>query len=111
MNEQLFVSQDFTGMTVSHTLDLSLVNKTTSHTELNKRLSHTVRIAISGARTEIMVDNCVTGPCNVTLKSDLEAQQIVLNENVYIGGVSNVSPYIRSKLKTMAHFTGCIGVS
>ena len=53
----------------------------------------------------------MTGPCNVTLKSDLEAQQIVLNENVYIGGVSNVSPYIRSKLKTMAHFTGCIGVS
>ena len=51
------------------------------------------------------------GVCKVTLGQNLIGQELYLNEGLYIGGLPERTPYLRSKLSTFKGFTGCFGVS
>ncbi len=48
--------------------------------------------------------------CRNFLFSVSDADVIRLNETLQIGGINQLTPYIRSKLKTTQAFTGCLGV-
>ena len=50
--------------------------------------------------------------CQSTTMLDNRVQQIaVVNGSLYIGGLPEVTPYVRSKIATLSGFRGCLGVS
>lgn len=49
--------------------------------------------------------------CTVTLSAPENATELNLDGALYVGGVTDVTAYMRSKLTTVEGFTGCLGVS
>ena len=48
--------------------------------------------------------------CMMYTNFDESYSTLDISEALYVGGVSKMTPYIRSKLKTTAGFKGCLGV-
>ena len=64
---------------------------------------------IPGQLTLTVVGNNCRPSCSATASASTQVQ-VLLNTGLYLGGVQNVTPYIRSKVQTMAGFRGCLGV-
>ena len=78
-------------------------------------LSANISIAIGQGRLEVSRDenNCdkVDGLCSVNKTAEVDSGNVVLDGSLYIGGVPQLTPFIRSKLKTTDGYRGCLGVS
>ncbi|WAR30635.1 LOW QUALITY PROTEIN: FBP1-like protein [Mya arenaria] len=72
-------------------------------------VSHVVTITMTTTETNISLGNCSAGDCHLALKSSVIGQKIILNESLYIGGLPQMTAYLRSKVQTLPGFTGCIG--
>ena len=75
----------------------------------------TVVVTITSRNVTIQRDvtSCVERlvPCSVTETVPLEGDVISLQGTLYVGGVPEFTPYIRSKFRTTEGFRGCLGVS
>ena len=85
----------------------------TSISSANDLTGHAVHVTITTTQTVVTLEteSCMLGPCQVMLRQNLIGQELYLNEGLYIGGVPEESPYLRSKLSTFKGFIGCFGVS
>jgi hypothetical protein len=74
-------------------------------------MSHNVHLTITTSHTNITIDNCPEGGnCDLTLQYTKVGVAINLRGHLVIGGVDIVTPYLRSKMRSLSKFTGCIGV-
>ena len=100
----LVVTQNLNGETLVGNINISFYDLT----------DHDVHVIITTTHTTVSLEtteSCMLGVCKVTLGQNLIGQELYLNEGLYIGGVPEITPYLRSKLSTFKGFTGCFGVS
>ncbi|KAH3795500.1 protein crumbs homolog 1-like [Dreissena polymorpha] len=94
----LYASQNFYGETLTGNIPLA---EGTS--------SRNVNVAITTSHTNISLDACSLNDCVVSLKPSVIGPAIILNEHFYLGGVHAMTPYLRSKMATVAGYSGCLG--
>ncbi|KAK7505069.1 hypothetical protein BaRGS_00003639, partial [Batillaria attramentaria] len=74
--------------------------------------SLTVDVLITTTLTSVTFDphTCSGDPdCSLTLPAPSNSTQLDLTGVTYFGGVAHVTPYMRSKLRSVDGFTGCLG--
>ena len=100
-------------MVVSQNLNGETLVGNTFVSSANELTGHDVHVTIATTHTNVILetDSCMLGVCQVTLRQNQIGQELYLNEGLYIGGIPDVIPYLRSKLSTFKGFTGCFGVS
>ena len=101
--ESLILSQNLNGETLVGHITLSSSSGPSSYD---------VKLAIATTHTNMTLNggNCKLETCHVTLSHTLIGSKIFLNEALQLGGITNITSYIRSKLSTSRNFIGCLGV-
>ncbi|XP_053381259.1 protein crumbs homolog 1-like [Mercenaria mercenaria] len=95
----LKVSVDMYGETVTGSIKL-----------LPHSISRHVLVSITTSYMNISLNQCHEGEvCELTVKYEKDGARIILSGPLVIGGVDDVTPYLRSKLLTLSPFIGCIG--
>ena len=76
--------------------------------------SLTVDIAMTKLMTSLTLDphKCAgNASCSANLSAPANGTELHLDGVTYLGGVTVLTPFMRSKLTTVDGFTGCLGVS
>ena len=98
----LYVSTSFGTETISLTLPLPLLQ--------GDIMSGNISVTI-GRGVLIISNDCDEGGCSVNATAKMYRGNVVLDGSLYIGGLPQLTPFIRSKLHTIKYFRGCLGVS
>ena len=105
----MHVSTDIAGEFVETSLAITPA-ETTSYLDLEVDLSGRSLTLVKNPQN--CAETTGTTHCRSTamLQNDI-SQFTVVNGSLYIGGLPDVTPYIRSKIESAAGFRGCLGVN
>ena len=74
-------------------------------------LEANITITVGQGRLEVRNSDCKVGVCSVNGTAKSHKDTLVLDGSLYIGGLPQLTPFIRSKLHTINYYRGCLGVS
>jgi len=90
-----------------------MLTATLSLVPLDGVYSADVQVSLTSTTLQLVINSatCNGGThCLAVDRASSTGGEIHLNGQVYVGNVPDMTPYLRSKLKTLQGFAGCLGV-